>query len=92
MEKTAEKNRVATKNEEPIKPDKILQLAYENVVFHVSNIERVQIILDKLKCDSLSIDECLSELSKISKDGDITFRTDIKILLNEIRHLVAGQK
>jgi len=83
---------VAIKDGGSIKNDEILQLAYENVASHVSNFDKVQTIVDELKRDSLSVDECVSELSKISKEGDITFRTDIKILLNETRHLVAGQK
>lgn len=67
-------------------PGSILRTAFERVAPHISNLDIVRTLVDELeKVDSL--DSIISELEARMEDAEVTFRTDIRILINECRHL-----
>ncbi len=66
----------------------ILQLAFENVAAHISNLDTMQDLLLKINEHNVSIDEIINLLEDRLDSSEVTFRTDIRILLNEIRHIM----
>ncbi len=71
-----------------MKSKSILQLAFENVAPHISNLDTVQNLLSEINERNNSIDEIIKLLETQMDSSDVTFRTDIRILLNEIRHIM----
>ena len=69
-----------------MKSKSILQLAFDNVASHISNLDTMKDLLLKIKEQNVSIDEVLLLLENQLDSSEVTFRTDIRILLNEIRH------
>jgi hypothetical protein len=64
----------------------ILHTAFEKVAPHISNLDEIKTLVDELeKIDSL--DSLISELEARMEDAEVTFRTDIRILINECRHI-----
>jgi len=67
-------------------PGSILRTAFERVAPHISNLDGVRELVDELeKIDSL--DSIIRELEARMEEAEVTFRTDIRILINECRHL-----
>ena len=67
-------------------PGSILRTAFERVAPHISNLDGVRALVDELeKIDSL--DSIIRELEARMEEAEVTFRTDIRILINECRHL-----
>jgi hypothetical protein len=63
----------------------ILRTAFERVAPHISNLDEIKALVEELeKIDSL--DSLVSELEARMEDAEVTFRTDIRILINECRH------
>ena len=71
-----------------MKSKSILQLAFENVAAHISNLDTLQDFLVKINEQNVSIDETIQLLEDRLESSEVTFRTDIRILLNEIRHIM----
>ena len=65
----------------------ILAVAFENVAGHISNLETVKEWVDELLSEKLSLEECIAQLRERSAERDVTFGTDIRILINEIEHI-----
>lgn len=65
----------------------ILRTAFENVAPHISNLESVKILVDEVEKTTNSLESILRELESRLEDAEVTFRTDIRILINECRHL-----
>lgn len=65
----------------------ILRAAFERVAPHISNLEAVKSLVDEIEQKTDSFESVLSELESRLVDAEITFRTDIRILINECRHL-----
>jgi hypothetical protein len=66
--------------------DSILRTVFERVAPHISNLDDVRALVEELaKIDSL--DSIISELEARMEDAEVTFRTDIRILINECRHI-----
>jgi hypothetical protein len=64
----------------------ILRTAFEKVAQHISNLDGIKALVDELeKVESL--DSIIRELEARMEDAEVTFRTDIRILINECRHL-----
>jgi hypothetical protein len=64
----------------------ILRTAFERVAPHISNLDSVKALVDEFeKIDSL--DSIIRELEARMEEAEVTFRTDIRILINECRHL-----
>ncbi len=68
-------------------PQTILLTAFQNVAGHISNLEIVRKWIDEIVADGISIDTGVTELRSRAEKEDVTFQTDIRILINEIEHL-----
>lgn len=65
----------------------IIRTAYDRIASHISNIDSIRSIVEELESEDLSIDAVIETLQKKSEDAEVTLRTDIRILINECRHL-----
>ena len=74
-----------------MKSDSILQLAFENVASHISNLDTMQELINELSEQNTSIEDIIRKLEDKLESSEVTFRTDTRILLNEIRHLLAKE-
>ena len=70
----------------------ILRAAFENVASHISNLDEVKELVDEIEKKSDSLESVLRELESRLEDAEVTLRTDIRILINECRHLGVGKK
>jgi hypothetical protein len=68
--------------------DSILRTAFENVAAHISNLDTMKELIQELEGLNESIDHVIVLLEKKSDEAEVTFRTDIRILINECRHLM----
>ncbi|MCK5264777.1 MAG: hypothetical protein KAJ36_06680 [Candidatus Thorarchaeota archaeon] len=64
-----------------------IRAAFDNIASHISNLETVKTIVDDLESEDLSFDAIIEILQKKIEDAEVTLRTDIRILINECRHL-----
>ncbi len=65
----------------------VIRPAFDNIASHISNLETVKTIVDDLESEDLPIDAIIETLQKKIEDVEVTLRTDIRILINECRHL-----
>lgn len=65
----------------------ILRIAFEKVAPHISNLDAVKTLVDEIEKKTESLESVLNELESKLEDAEVTFRTDIRILINECRHL-----
>lgn len=65
----------------------ILKTAFDNVAGHLSNLEVIMDLIREIETESKSIETNIGRLEEKSKDAEITLKTDIRILINECRHL-----
>ena len=65
----------------------IIRSAFDNVAAHISNIAALQIAVDELMNECVSIDSVMHDLESKMDGVEITLRTDMRILINEIQHL-----
>lgn len=64
----------------------ILQLSFENVAGHISNLDDVRSLIDEVSEVCESIKEAIAMLEAKMADAEVTLVTDIRILINEIHH------
>ena len=69
----------------------ILRTAFENVAPHISNLDEIKTFIDEIEKRVSSPEMILSELESKLDDAEVTLKTDIRILINECRHL-GGRK
>jgi len=65
----------------------VIRTAFDNIASHISNLEIMKTIVDDLESNNLSFDAVIENLQKKIEDAEVTLRTDIRILINECRHL-----
>lgn len=65
----------------------ILHTAFENVAPHIANLESVKLLIDEIEKKTHSLESVLNELESRLEEAEVTLRTDIRILINECRHL-----
>ena len=65
----------------------IIRTAFENVATHISNLEVMKNLVDSLESETLSPAELIERLQEEIENAEVTLRTDIRILINECRHL-----
>ena len=67
--------------------ESVIRTAFDNVASHISNIDSIRSLVDTLESANLPIDEVIETLQNKIEDAEVTLRTDIRILINECRHL-----
>ncbi len=65
----------------------LVRTAFEKIAPHIANLEAMKTLVDEVEKKADSLELILSELESRLEDAEITFRTDIRILINECRHL-----
>ena len=65
----------------------LLNLAFDNTGAHLSNLDQVRSIIQEISSRAKSITDIIQLLEEKMEEGDVTLRTDIRILINEVRHL-----
>ena len=65
----------------------ILRIAFEKVAPHISNLDEIKALVDEIEKSTDSLDSIINELEVRMEEAEVTFRTDIRILINECRHL-----
>jgi hypothetical protein len=69
--------------------DSILKTAFDNTAMHISNLDSIRQLIEELENLNKPIDYIISVLEMKSEDTEVTLRTDIRILINECRHLMS---
>ena len=65
----------------------IIRSAFDNVAAHIFNLSALQMAVDEFVTECISIDSVVRDLESRMDKVEITLRTDMRILINEIRHL-----
>lgn len=68
--------------------DELLLHAFENSAGHLANLDIVRSIVDGLTGNRLSLDDIIRNLEGEIHEAEVTVKTDLRILINEIRHLM----
>ncbi len=72
--------------------ESVIRTAFDNIASHISNIDSIRSLVDTLESANLPTDEVIDTLQKKIEDAEVTLRTDIRILINECRHLESRMK
>lgn len=67
----------------------ILQLAFDKVAPHITNLDTIRTMIQDISGDVKSAPEIVQLLEECMETAEVTLRTDLRILLNEIRHIMA---
>jgi hypothetical protein len=70
----------------------VIRTAFENIASHISNIDSIRSLVDELESENLTTDAVIDFLHNKLEDAEVTLRTDIRILINECRHLESRKK
>ena len=70
----------------------LIRAAFENIASHISNIDTIKSLVDELESKNLTTDVIIDTLQNEIKDAEVTLKTDIRILINECRHLESRKK
>ena len=65
----------------------IIRSAFDNVAAHIFNLSALQMAVDEFVTECISIDNVVRDLESRMDEVEITLRTDMRILINEIQHL-----
>ncbi|MCK4740141.1 MAG: hypothetical protein KAT22_01235 [Candidatus Thorarchaeota archaeon] len=65
----------------------IIRSAFDNVAAHIFNLSALQMAVDEFVTECISIDSVVRDLEPRMDKVEITLRTDMRILINEIQHL-----
>ncbi|TFF93813.1 hypothetical protein EU546_05745 [Candidatus Thorarchaeota archaeon] len=66
-----------------------VRTAFDTVAGHISNVDQMKDIVEDVAKRSDSMDSTIKILEALAEDAEVTLRTDIRILINECRHLMA---
>ncbi len=69
----------------------IIRSAFGNAAAHISNLTALQMAVDEFMTECISIDGIVRDLESRMDEVEITLRTDMRILINEIQHLREGK-
>ncbi|MHA1215845.1 MAG: hypothetical protein ACTSPX_00785, partial [Candidatus Thorarchaeota archaeon] len=62
--------------------------AFERIAGHMANLDRVRGVVERAIQSASSLEEAIGLLRREPVSEDITLMTDIRILINEIEHMV----
>lgn len=68
--------------------DDLFLRAFENSAGHMANLDSVRSIVEGLIGHSHSLERIIQSLEREMDEAEVTLRTDLRILINETRHLV----
>jgi hypothetical protein len=71
--------------------DEILLLAFENIAGHLANLDSVRTLVQELTGQGHTTDEAIQMLEGKMEEAEVTLRTDLRILISEIRHVMRGK-
>ncbi|NHI83358.1 MAG: hypothetical protein EAX81_03550 [Candidatus Thorarchaeota archaeon] len=71
-----------------MKTEDILRSSFKCVAGHFANLEQIRRIIERISGENGSIDDMIRKLEEMMQDVDVTLKTDLRILLNEIRHQI----
>ncbi|TFF86389.1 hypothetical protein EU519_01410 [Candidatus Thorarchaeota archaeon] len=71
--------------------DSIIQTAFGRAAPHVSNLQKLKEIVQTVAADCESPEDIITDLQALMTHEEVTVRTDIRILINEIRHILTGK-
>ncbi|MFX1264899.1 MAG: hypothetical protein ACFFCK_09670 [Promethearchaeota archaeon] len=71
--------------------DEILLLSFENIAGHLANLGSMRSLVKELTGHGHTIDEAVQVLEGKMEEAEVTLRTDLRILINEIRHVMRGK-
>jgi hypothetical protein len=71
--------------------DEILLLAFENIAGHLANLDSIRSLVQEITGHGHTIDETTQMLEGKMEEAEVTLRTDLRILINEIRHVIRGK-
>jgi hypothetical protein len=69
-----------------------LHNAFENVAPHITNLDAISSLIQQLSKEGSSLRASMILLEEKKNNVDITLRTDIQILINEINHILRVEK
>ena len=67
----------------------ILQLAFDEIASYITNLEEIRILIQDISGQEKTTLETVQLLEERLETAEVTLRTDLRILLNEIRHIMA---
>lgn len=68
--------------------DDLFLRAFENSAGHMANLDSVRSIVEGLIGHGHSLEYIIQSLEREMEEAEVTLRTDLRILINEARHLV----
>jgi hypothetical protein len=71
-----------------MKAQEVLHLSFEHVAGHFANLEQVQMIVGEILGGKGSIEDIIQKIEGMMHDAEVTLKTDLRILVNEIRHQI----
>jgi len=74
------------------KVESLLRLAFDSSAPHISNLDTVRMLILETAAQAASIDDAIASLENRLPDTEVTLRTDIRILINAIRHALREGK
>ena len=67
--------------------DDLFLRAFENSAGHMANLDAVRSLVEGLTGHGHSLEEIIQILEREMDEAEVTLRTDLRILINETRHL-----
>lgn len=71
-----------------MKAEETLHSSFQCVAGHFANLQEVQRIVDRISAEKGSIEDIIQKIEGMMQDVEVTLKTDLRILLNEIRHQI----
>lgn len=68
--------------------ESFIQLAFGNIAAHIANLETLRFLIQELGAETESIEQFIQSILSKMETAEVTLRTDIRILVNEVRRLV----
>lgn len=68
--------------------DNLVLRAFENSAGHMANLDAMKSIVERLAGHGHSFDDIIQILEREMDEAEVTLQTDLRILINEMRHLV----
>ena len=62
--------------------------AFETVAQHLCNLDEISGVVTRIESETDSLEDAVRELEVLLEETEMTLRTDIRILINECRHMM----